>query len=61
VVIERLRSAIGKALMEPDVRRRLEANGWRILSMSLEETRAFVKREAQKWPALLHQAGIRPE
>ena len=61
VVIERLRSAIGKALMEPDVRRRLEANGWRILSMSLEETRAFVKREAQKWPAFLHQAGIRPE
>ena len=61
VVIERLRSAIGKALMEPDVRRRLEANGWRILSMSLEETRAFVKREAEKWPAFLHQAGIRPE
>ena len=60
-VIERLRSAIGKALVEPDVRRRLEANGWRILSMSVEETRAFVKREAEKWPAFLHQAGIRPE
>jgi len=60
-VIERLRAAIGRALGEPDVRRRLEANGWRIMAMSLEETRAFVKREAEKWPAFLQQAGIRPD
>ena len=60
-VIERLRGAIVKALAEPDVRRRLEANGWRIMSMSLEETRAFVRREAEKWPAFLRQAGITPE
>jgi len=60
-VIERLRAAIGRALGEPDGRRRLEANGWRIMAMSLEETRAFVKREAEKWPAFLQQAGIRPD
>ena len=60
-VIERLRAVIAEALAEPQVRRRLEANGWRIISMPLEETRAFVKREAQKWPAFLRQAGIRPE
>ena len=61
IVIERLRAAIGKALAEAEVRRRLQATGWRIMAMSLEETRAFVKREAEKWPALLRQAGIRPE
>jgi len=60
-MIERLRGAITKALTEPEVRRRFEANGWRIMSLSLEETRAFVKREAEKWPAFLRQAGIRPE
>jgi tripartite-type tricarboxylate transporter receptor subunit TctC len=60
-VIERLRSASGRALAETEVRRRLEANGWRLMSMSLEETRAFVKREADKWPAFLRQAGIKPE
>jgi tripartite-type tricarboxylate transporter receptor subunit TctC len=60
-VIERLRAATLEALNNPDVRRRLEANGWRIISMSPDETRAFVKREAQKWPAFLRQAGIRPE
>jgi tripartite-type tricarboxylate transporter receptor subunit TctC len=45
----------------PETRRRLEANGWRIIEMSPEETRAFVVREAEKWPALLRQAGIKPE
>jgi hypothetical protein len=29
--------------------------------MSAEDTRAFVKREADKWPALLRQAGITPD
>jgi len=60
-VIDRLRAATLEALQNPDVRRRLEANGWRILSMSPDDMRAFVKREAEKWPAVLRQAGIRPE
>jgi len=60
-VIERLRGATLKGLADPAVRRRLEATGWRIISMSPEETRDFVKREAEKWPALLRQAGIQPE
>jgi len=59
--IERLRGATLKAVADPEVRRRLEATGWRVISMSPEETRAFVKREAEKWPALLRQAGIQPE
>ena len=60
-VVERLRAATLRAVENPDVRRRLEASGWRIISMSLEETRAFVNREAEKWPAILRQAGIKPE
>ena len=60
-VIERLRGATLKGLADPAVRRRLEATGWRIISMSPEETRDFVKREAEKWRALLRQAGIQPE
>ena len=60
-VVERLRAATLRAVENPDVRRRLEASGWRIMSMSSEETHAFVKREAEKWPAILRQAGIKPE
>jgi tripartite-type tricarboxylate transporter receptor subunit TctC len=59
--IERLRVATLKAAENPDARRRLEASGWRIIPMSGEEMRAFVKREAEKWPALLRQAGLQPD
>src|SRR5204863_9395135 len=48
--IERLRGATLKAVENPEARRRLEANGWRILSMTADETRAFVKDEAEEWP-----------
>ena len=60
-IVERLRGATLKALDNPDVRRRLEATGWRVISMPADETRAFVRREAEKWPALLRQAGLQPE
>lgn len=60
-VVERLRAATLKGLENPEARRRLEASGWRLMSMSAEETRAFVRREAEKWPAILRQAGLKPE
>ena len=51
--IERLRAATLKALADAEVRRRLEATGWRIISMSPEETRAFVRGEAEKRSAVV--------
>ena len=60
-VMERLRAATLKGLEHPDVRRRLETSGWRLMPMTAEETRAFVRREAEKWPAVLRQAGLKPE
>jgi len=60
-VTEVLRTATLKALEAPDTRKRLETAGWRILAMTPGETEAFVKREEQKWPPFLKQAGIHPE
>jgi tripartite-type tricarboxylate transporter receptor subunit TctC len=59
--VERLRVATLKAVDHADVRRRLEASGWRIIPMSGEEMRAFVAREARTWPSLLRQAGLQPD
>jgi len=59
-VLARLRGATLKAIENPDVRRRLEATGWRVMTMSADETRAFVTCEAEKWPAILRQAGLQP-
>jgi len=60
-VVERLRGATVKTVEHPEVRRRLEAAGWRVMTMSADEMRALVKREAEKWPAILRQAGLQPD
>jgi len=60
-IIRTLRGATLKMLEAPDTRKRLEANGWRIISMSSAETEAFVRSEAEKWPRFLQQAGIKAE
>lgn len=60
-VIEKLRDATAKALQAPDVRKRLESNGWQVISMSPAETERFVKGEAEKWLKFLQLAGIKAE
>jgi tripartite-type tricarboxylate transporter receptor subunit TctC len=57
-VVERLRAATLKVMDLPDTRQRFQSGGWREISMSREETAAFVQSEAQSWPAFLKQAGI---
>ena len=57
-VVQRLRAATLKVIDLPDARQRFQSGGWREISMSPEETAAFVQSEAQKWPAFLKQAGI---
>jgi tripartite-type tricarboxylate transporter receptor subunit TctC len=60
-VLEKLRAALAKVLQMPDVRKRLDATGIRPMAMSPTETERFVKAEANKWPAVIRQAGIRAE
>jgi len=60
-VIARLRDGVGKVMQAPDLRARMEAGGWRILSIPPEETDAFVKAEVRKWAVFLRQAGIRAD
>jgi tripartite-type tricarboxylate transporter receptor subunit TctC len=60
-VVEKLRVALAKVMQMPEVRKRLESNGWRLISMTPAQTEAFVKAEAAKWPQFLRQAGIKPE
>lgn len=60
-VIQRLRDSVGKVMQEPDLRSRMEASGWRILSMPPKETEDFVRAEVQKWPAFLREAGVKAQ
>jgi tripartite-type tricarboxylate transporter receptor subunit TctC len=60
-VIDKLRSAMSKVMQQPDLRKRLEASGVRMLSMNPKDTERYVKAEAEKWPQFLRQAGIKAE
>jgi tripartite-type tricarboxylate transporter receptor subunit TctC len=60
-IIEKLRDATIKAVQAPDTRKRLESNGWQVISMSPADTEKFVKNEADKWRKFLQQAGIKAE
>jgi tripartite-type tricarboxylate transporter receptor subunit TctC len=60
-VIARLRAALARVMQAPDVRKRLESGGWRLVNLSPKDTAAFVRAEAKKWPEFLRQAGVKPE
>ncbi len=59
--LDKLRGAIARVMQAPDVRKRLEGNGWRFIDKTPAETESFVRAEAAKWPAFFRQAGIKPE
>ncbi len=57
-VLKRLQTEMAKAIQAPDVAKRFESGGGRILRMSAAETDVFVKAEIQKWSTLIRAAGI---
>ncbi|HXJ50370.1 MAG TPA: tripartite tricarboxylate transporter substrate binding protein [Burkholderiales bacterium] len=60
-VVERLRAATLKVMGLPDTRLRFQSGGWREISMSPDETAAFVRSEAARWTGFLRQAGIQAQ
>lgn len=60
-VLKRLQSEMAKAIQAPDVAKRFEGGGGRVLRMSAAETDAFVKSEIKKWSTLIRAAGISAE
>jgi len=60
-VVERLRAATLKVMQLADTRQRFQSGGWREISMSPDETAAFVRSEAARWPGFLRQAGIQAQ
>lgn len=60
-VLKRLQSEMAKAIQAPDVAKRFESGGGRILRMSAADTDVFVKSEIKKWSTLIRAAGITAE
>jgi tripartite-type tricarboxylate transporter receptor subunit TctC len=60
-VLKRLQTEMAKAIQTPDMAKRFESGGGRVLRMSAAETDAFVKAEIRKWSSLIRAAGISAE
>ena len=60
-VLKRLQSEMAKAIQAPDMAKRFESGGGRVLRMSAVETDKFVKSEIRKWSTLIREAGITAE
>lgn len=61
VIVNKLSAAIAEALRQPDMVKRLRADGSDAVSSTPEEFRALLIAEREKWSALVKQTGIKPE
>ena len=59
--LTRLREAMTRVVAQPDLRKRLEDGGWRMLDTDPATTEKFVRAEAERWPRFLREAGISGE
>jgi tripartite-type tricarboxylate transporter receptor subunit TctC len=59
--VEQLRTAVGRAMGSAEMRGRLQAAGWRVFALSAAQTDGFLKAEADRWPPLLREAGVKVE
>lgn len=57
-VLKRLQTEMAKAIEAPDMAKRFESGGGRVLRMGAAEADRFVKAEITKWSTLIRAAGI---
>jgi len=60
-IVARLHGEIVRALRDPEVGKRLAADGADAVGSSPEEFAAFIKSESEKWAKVASAAGIKPE
>lgn len=60
-VLIRRQAEMAKAVESPDMAKRFESGGGRVLRMSAAQTEAFVKAEIKKWSALICVTGTSAE
>jgi tripartite-type tricarboxylate transporter receptor subunit TctC len=60
-IVSRLHDAIVRALRDPEVGKRLAADGAESVGSTPEEFAAFIRSETDKWTKVAAAAGIKPE
>jgi tripartite-type tricarboxylate transporter receptor subunit TctC len=60
-IVERLNTATFKALQLPEMKQRLEADGWQVFASSPREFDTFVRGETERWTRVIKAANIQLE
>jgi tripartite-type tricarboxylate transporter receptor subunit TctC len=60
-VVASMGQAIGRALADPEVRRKAEAGGFTIIGSTPAEADAYAQAEVTRWARLVAEAGIKAE
>lgn len=60
-IIEKLHTAIGKVVAEPDIQQRILDLGGKAIGSSSAEFTAFTQHEHDRWKELLEKAGVTPQ
>lgn len=60
-IIDRLYQEASRALLTPDVKGRLSAEGAEVVASTPEEFAGYIKSETEKWARVIKAAGIKPQ
>lgn len=60
-VVQTLNAALNEALMDPDVRSQLEAQGVEVIRSSSDELRKFVSDETEKWARVVRESKVQTQ
>ncbi|MFJ1256891.1 Bug family tripartite tricarboxylate transporter substrate binding protein [Cupriavidus sp. CuC1] len=60
-IVDKLEAEMMKAFRQPDVRTKLEANGFVVVASSSQDYARFVQSETVRWGKVIKEAGIKPE
>lgn len=57
-IVERLRRELAAVLAMPEVRETFARTGGRVITLGAAETEALIRRDVERWTALIKQAGL---
>jgi tripartite-type tricarboxylate transporter receptor subunit TctC len=60
-ILERLRTELARVIAMPDLQETFRKAGGKPLNLSIEQTRALVKRDVERWTKLVRDTGIKAE
>ena len=61
VIIDKLEAGMNQVMTNPEIKQRMESQGFVIPPQGSKPYTEFIKSEIQRWTAVIKQAGIKPE